>query len=85
MSGGEFEYVQDRISVVADEFEENLEHYAEYEYISPRVLASFKETIYLLRVAAVRLQRADWLISGDDGEETYWQRMANDLKKIPKP
>ena len=85
MSGGEFDYVQDRISVAAEEFEEKLEQYSEYEYISPSVLESFKETIYLLRVAAARLQRADWLISGDDGEETYWRRMAEDLRKIPKP
>ena len=33
-----------------------------------------------MRAAAIYAQRIDWLVSGDDGEETFHQRLAEELR-----
>ena len=52
-----------------------------YKY-SDEVIEEFKIAVELLRRAEVYAHRIDLLLSGDDGEETFLQRLHEDLKKL---
>lgn len=54
-------------------------HQPEY---SEETIKEFKNAIRTLRMAQVYAQRVDWLICGDDGEESFHERLAEDLAKI---
>jgi hypothetical protein len=47
--------------------------------MEPHTLESLRLCARTLREAAIRLHRADWLLSGDDGEDSYHKRLADDL------
>lgn len=49
---------------------------------SPETLQEFKSGLVALKIAAAYAQRIDWLLSGDDGEETFHRRLKEDLKQI---
>lgn len=54
-----------------------------YYYDYPEeVIAKFKEGVELLLKAQVYAQRIDWLLSGDDGEQTFLERLSEDLNKL---
>jgi len=36
----------------------------------------------LLRKAEIYAQRIDWLVSGDDGNDTFLKRLEEDLNKL---
>jgi hypothetical protein len=57
---------------------EDLNHYA----YSDDVIEEFKKGLGVLRKAQVYAQRIDWLISGDDGEESFHKRLKEDLEKL---
>jgi hypothetical protein len=78
MSGGHFEYQQYRIREIAGQVEELIE---ENEF-PPEIIAEFKNGLTLLRKAAIYAQRIDWLVSGDDGEESFFERLAEELGEI---
>jgi hypothetical protein len=59
-------------------YPEDLYH---YEY-PEEVIEKFKEAVIILRKAAVYAQRVDWLLSGDDGEETFLERLKKDLEEL---
>jgi hypothetical protein len=46
------------------------------------VIEKFKEGLNYLRIAAIYAQRIDWLVSGDDGEDSFLKRLKNDLHKL---
>jgi hypothetical protein len=50
-----------------------------YEYPQD-ILDEFKKGIHLLRMAQIYAQRIDWLISGDDGEDSFRERLKEDLE-----
>ena len=52
-----------------------------YEYPQD-ILDEFKKGIHLLRMAQIYAQRIDWLISGDDGEDSFRDRLKEDLEKF---
>ena len=52
-----------------------------YEY-SEEHIKIFKEAIYTIRKAQIYVQRLDWMLSGDDSEETFLERLESDLKKL---
>lgn len=53
-----------------------------YYYKYPdEVIEKFKEALDILRKAEIYAQRIDWLLSGDDGEETFLNRLKKDLNK----
>jgi hypothetical protein len=53
-----------------------------YHYKYPdEVIEKFKEGLTILRQAAVYAQRIDWLLSGDDGEESFLRRLKKELEK----
>lgn len=45
-------------------------------------LAEFRKGIEVLKQAEVYAQRIDWLLSGDDGEEAFHERLKEDLEKL---
>lgn len=83
MSGGHFDYVQHGISDAASQLRRELadpESYA--SSMEPDIRESLALCASMLEQASTRLQRADWLLSGDDGEESYRRRLAEDLSRI---
>lgn len=52
-----------------------------YEY-PPEVIEQFKVAVKKLREAQVYAHRIDWLLSDDDGEESFLRRLKEDLKKL---
>lgn len=83
MSGGHFDYKQHNIRDIADEIESVIAKNAESEYrFGDKTIVRFFEGVKALRIAETYAQRIDWLLSGDDGEGTFWQRLNEDLKEI---
>jgi hypothetical protein len=42
----------------------------------------FRVAVDVLKKAYVYAQRIDWLVSGDDGEDTFHARLNEDLEKL---
>lgn len=69
-----------------DELWMNSEYYKDYpeeKYYPtypPEIQEKFREAVKALRIAAVYAQRVDWFLSGDDGEESFLERLDNELK-----
>jgi len=40
------------------------------------------ETIDILEIAEAMVQRVDWLLSGDDGEESFRSRWAEEVESL---
>ena len=84
MSGGAFNYNDYHITGIADQIEEFIrdnEDRSEYRY-SEATIQRFREAVKLLREAGVYVHRIDWLVSGDDGEETFHKRLERDLERL---
>lgn len=47
-------------------------------------LAEFRKAVEYLRRAYVYAHRIDWLLSGDDGEETFHERLRQDLEALKR-
>ena len=47
-----------------------------------KTIERLKEAVKVLRQAEVYAQRIDWLLSGDDGEESFHRRLEEELKKL---
>lgn len=61
---------------------QQLEWY-KYDYnYSKEVIEEFKKGVELIKKAQVYAQRIDWLLSDDDGEESFLQRLKDDLNKL---
>ena len=82
MSGGHFEYNQHRIRDIADEVEHLIKINGEKKEYPPEVIEKFKEGLDILRKAEIYAQRIDWLVSGDDGDETFLERLKEDLDNL---
>lgn len=79
MSGGHFNYSQYHCSGIADEIENYIECMddEEREYYGEEIIERFRLTAKYLRKAGAMAQRVDWLISGDDGPESFIKRWKN--------
>ena len=53
-----------------------------YPKYTEETIRQFTEAIRLLRLAEIYTHRVDWLLSGDDGEDSFNERLANDLKTV---
>lgn len=51
---------------------------------SEETINEFKKGIELLRKAHIYAQRIDWLLSCDDGEEDFHERLKEDLEELNK-
>ena len=95
MSGGHFQYKQYELSHITDEIENAIANNGSNAVtyfgdpighgFSDETLAEFRAAVTALRVAQVYAQRIDWLISADDGEDTFHERLAADLAKLEEP
>ena len=52
-----------------------------YQY-PDHILKELKAAVHSLRVAEIYAQRVDWLFSGDDGQESFIERLKEDLDKL---
>jgi len=108
MSGGHWNYLQYRLTDVAEDIDKLIEQngkpkteeelkeetwrdedwynkYPEdryyYEY-DEDVIEQFKKAAHAIRIAQIYMQRMDWLLSGDDGDESFLRRIDEDLKEL---
>lgn len=91
MSGGHFNYDQYRINDIAEQIDEliknnddeTLNEWGDHRGrgYSDETIERFREAVAALRVAAVYAQRVDWLVSGDDGEESFHERLTEELNE----
>lgn len=78
MSGGRFNYSQYRVLTIAEDIESYLEK--NDQALSEETLREFHSAALYLKKAFVYAQRIDWLLSGDDDEETFHKRLKKDLE-----
>lgn len=63
--------------------EYNETHKQPMNYAFPEeVLRRMEEAIYALRRAAIYAQRTDYIICGDDGEESFMERLKKELAEL---
>lgn len=81
MSGGHFDYNQYRIAEIADEIQHLINSNGEENKwgnarnYPDEIISQFKTAIHYLRLAQIYAHRIDWLVSADDGEETFIERL----------
>ena len=49
---------------------------------SEETIAEFKKAVHILKQAEIYAQRIDWLLSGDDGEDSFHIRLKSDLENL---
>lgn len=49
---------------------------------SDETIAEFKNGIQALKKAYIYAMRIDWLLSGDDGEESFHERLKEELEEL---
>ena len=54
------------------------------EVEDPEVLEEFKKGLEILKKAAIYAQRIDWLLSGDDGENSFKRRLKEELDELER-
>lgn len=89
MSGGYFDHQQYVLSDIADQIDEiilknnskELNEFGDPEGrgYTEETIEEFVAAVRILREAYVYIQRVDWLLSGDDGEEEFHKRLEQDL------
>jgi len=81
MSGGRFNYLQNRYEW-EDMFEviqRHIEH-NEYDY-TEKTVEEFRKGLEVIKKAQIYMQRIDYLLSSDDGEESFHIRLKQELEK----
>ncbi len=77
MSGGFFNYKQYGILDIAEELEDVIN---EHQY-PDAVIDKFKEGLEHIKFAAIYTHRIDCLLSGDDDEDSFFERLQEDIDK----
>lgn len=80
MSGGHFAYDESRIKSIIYKIEYELQEYKS-EY-SEETISEFENALWYLNNAYIYAHRIDYLLSGDDGEETFHSRLKEDRKPL---
>ena len=60
------------------------EHSRFYYGFSDDTIERFKEAVDLLKRAEIYVHRIDYLLSSDDGEQTFHERLKKDLEELYK-
>ena len=81
MSGGHFYHIQYRMEDIAAEIDRLVDENDSTEkdsfgedigyHFPPQIIERFRQAAYTIRQAQEMTQRIDWLVSGDDGEESF--------------
>ncbi len=90
MSGGKFDYKQNYLYDIADEIDRIVASNGQrvedewgdgcgHDY-PPDIIVRFKETAHTLRRAAEMVQRVDWLVQSDDGEDSFRRRWKKEVR-----
>ena len=92
MSGGHFNYKQHHLLDMADDIGSQILSNNSTEknewgdkigrHYSPETIAEFEKAVKALKLAYVYAQRIDWLLSGDDGEDSFHKRLQAQLKEL---
>ena len=92
MSGGHFNYKQDSLLDMVDDvrFAILINYNKEKNEcgndignrFSPETIAEFNKAVKALELAYVYAQRIDWLLSGDDGEDSFHKRLQAQLGEL---
>lgn len=74
----------------AEEIKEESWHDAKWYEIYPEdrfhykypdeVIEKFKKAVKIINEAQIYMHRIDWLLSGDDGDDTFLERLKKDLE-----
>lgn len=94
MSGGHFEYRQYPIRDIFEEIEELIQNndsdaldafgYEVGRHYTPAVVVRLREAVRTLKRGLAMVNRVDWLVSGDDGEETFLERWDQEMELLEK-
>ena len=98
MSGGHFDYYQYKITEIADSIQELIDtngiaplqtemqklrdEEPYFRNYPPEIIEEFKKTVRLLREGFIRVKRIDYLVSGDDGEDTFVESLREQLSEL---
>ena len=86
MSGGHFNYKQHTLLDMADDIAFailNNEWGSEFaHHYTPETIEEFEKAMVVLKLAYVYAQRIDWLLSGDDGEDSFHTRLQAQLGEL---
>jgi hypothetical protein len=92
MSGGYWDYIQYRFQDIGDDLEKIVEQNDSEEldewgqvmgrHYKPETIAKLKQTAKHVRETAKMLQRVDYLLEGDDGEEAFHRRWKADMEEL---
>ena len=84
MGGGYFEYQQYHLQDIVDKLREikvkieKDEEYYEFDR-KQELLREILNGLDYLNLAGIYTQRLDWLFSGDDGEDSFFERLEEEL------
>jgi hypothetical protein len=92
MSGGHFDYKQFDINYIVEEIENVIYHNEDEtldewgnkkgNFFNNDTIEKFKQAVIQLKKAQIMATRIDWLLSGDDGEDTFHDRWNDELKDL---
>ena len=92
MSGGHFNYKQHHLLEITEDidsaiFNNNSKEKNEFgdnigNRYNAETINEFEKAVKALKLAYVYAQRIDWLLSGDDGEDSFHIRLQAQLKEL---
>lgn len=92
MSGGHFIYSSHRLVDIIEEIESIIENNDNDELdnwgvrigygYSENTLDRFKVAIFFIKAASIYINRVDYLLSGDDSEESFHKRLIDEVEKL---
>lgn len=89
MSGGTFQGDQYRIIDIRETIESYINKQGKksdygdiYETFEPEVLNRLEDAVKYLKMAYIYAHRVDYLLAGDDSQETFLERLEFDLSKL---
>ena len=92
MSGGHFDYKQYELERIADEIEQivltndstekNSFGFDKGNHFSRETITRLCEAVLTLKKAQIMAHRIDWLVSGDDSEDTFHERLSEDMEML---
>lgn len=91
MSGGHFQYKQYDLERFADEIQSLIDNngseekdqwgYNAHATYSDKTITEFNNAVHFLRLAKIYMHRVDWLVSGDDGEDSFHSRLQQETQQ----